>query len=204
MTPDQLKKIMPNCDAVVFAPLLTACFAEFGITTKADQAGFLGNIGAETGELTRFSENLNYSAQRLVEVFSARYTPTLAAAHANKPQVIAEHVYGGRFGNGPEGCGDGWAFRGGGGIQLTFKGNYLPAAKRFGMDVGAFASWIRTNAGAIRSAGDFWRANKISARAADFDGQCDLVNIGKKTQKEGDAVGYAKRLVIRNRAMEVL
>ena len=204
MTPDQLKKILPLCDAAVFAPIITRCFADYGISSGLDQASFLGSIGAETGGLTQFSENLRYSAAQLLKQWPNRYTPELAARHAGNSQLIAEHVYGGRFGNGPEGSGDGYNFRGGGAIQLTFRGNYEPAAKRFAMPVEQFAAWIRTPEGAIRSAGDFWRANKISARAADFDGQCDLVNIGKKTIVAGDAIGYAKRLAIRNLALQVL
>ena len=204
MTPDQLKKIMPRCDAAIFAPLINACFAEFGISTKADQASFLGNVGAETGGLTVFSENMNYSAARLLEVFPTRYTPALAAAHAGKPELIANHVYGGRYGNGPEASGDGYRYRGGGGIQLTFKANYEAGARRRGVSIEVYALWVRTPTGAIWSAGDFWKARNISARAADFDDQCDMVNLGRKTEKVGDAIGYDKRLALRNLALQVL
>jgi len=201
MTPEQLKKIMPRCDAAIFTPLLNACFAEFGITSKADQAAFLGNVGAETAELTQLSENLNYSAQRLLEVFPTRFTPASAAALAGNPVAIGNTIYGGRYGNGPA---EGYKYRGGGGIQLTFKANYEAGARRRGMPVEQFADWIRTPGGAIWSAGDFWKARNISAAVADFDKQCDLVNLGRKTEKVGDSLGYAKRLAIRNLALQVL
>lgn len=205
MTPEQLKKILPRCDAVTYAPLFNSCFQEFGIVTKEDQASFIGNVGAETGELTQLSENLSaYTAANLLRVFGRRYSPELAARHAGNAQLIANHVYGDRFGNGPFESGDGYTYRGGGGIQITFKANYEAGARRRGMPVAEYARWIRTPEGAIWSAGDFWKANRISARVADFDGQCDLVNIGKKTLAVGDSHGYARRKAIRDLAMKVL
>jgi len=55
-----------------------------------------------------------------------KYFPTqaLADAYARKPEKIANRVYGGRMGNGPEASGEGFKFRGRGYIQLTGKSNY--------------------------------------------------------------------------------
>lgn len=207
MTPDQLITVLPLARprAGFFLPIILAAFAEFGMTTSIDRAAFIANVGHETGQLASFSENLNYSAEGLLKTWPTRFTPELAAQLAHRPEAIANHVYAGRYGNGDEASGDGWRYRGGGGIQTTFHDNYAAGAAHFAMDIGAFADWVRTPEGAIRSAGWFWQAHRISARAnvGDFDGCCDLVNLGHKTDKVGDSIGWADRLAIFTRAMQV-
>lgn len=207
MTPDQLITILPLARprAGFFLPIIQAAMAEFGITTSFDRAAFIANIGHETGHLATFSENLNYSADALLRTWPARFTPALAAQLARQPEAIANYVYGGRYGNGNAASGDGWRYRGGGGIQITFHDNYAAGAKHFGMSIADFADWVRTPEGAIRSAGHFWQSYGVSARAraGDFDGCCDLVNMGHKTDKIGDSLGWPDRLAIFTRAVQV-
>lgn len=79
---------------------------------------FLAQIIHESAHLTRLEENLRYSAQRLCQVWPARF-PTIEAAapFAYNPVALAEKVYGGRMGN--DSPGDGWLYRGRGPIMLT-------------------------------------------------------------------------------------
>lgn len=93
--------------------------------TNNQAAHFFGQCAHESGDFKVFSENLNYSADGLTKIFK-KYFPTVAstAGYARKPEKIANKVYGGRMGNGPEASGDGWKFRGRGPIQLTGKDNY--------------------------------------------------------------------------------
>lgn len=103
--------------------------AYFGLT-RVEAAHFFGQLACETGNFKVFSENLNYSAKRLLEVFP-RYFKTLesAQAYAGNPVAIANKVYANRMGNGPEESGDGWRYRGRGTIQLTGKNNYIAFSK---------------------------------------------------------------------------
>lgn len=87
-------------------------------------AAILSEAYHETGgRMQPISENLNYSAKRLTQVWPKRF-PTLASAqpYANNPQKLANKVYGGRLGN--DGPDDGWRYRGRGLAQITGKANY--------------------------------------------------------------------------------
>ena len=98
---------------------------KFGIDTAVELSHFLAQCGHESGGFKLTSENLNYGAKGLLGIFK-KYFPTEAKAkeYERKPEKIANLVYGGRMGNGPEASGEGWKFRGRGFIQLTGKSNY--------------------------------------------------------------------------------
>lgn len=207
MTEDQLKKILPRCDAASFIEPLNAVFAEFAINTPARQAAFIATVGHESAQLTVFSENLNYGAPALVSKFPSHF-PTLAVAmtYARQPEKIANHMYANRGGNGDEASGDGWLYRGAGAIQLTFHDNQKACADYFRLPLSAMGAWLRTPEGALRSAAWFWWKNRCNdyADVGDFDGVSDAVNRGRKTAPVGDSIGWADRLALFNTAKEVL
>jgi len=97
---------------------------------KNRAAHFFAQTAHESGNFKAFSENLNYSAKGLRNIFR-KYFPTdaLAKAYERQPQKIANRVYANRMGNGDEASGDGWKFRGRGALQLTGKFNYSEFAK---------------------------------------------------------------------------
>jgi putative chitinase len=91
-------------------------------------AHFLGQCHHETGGFRTWSENLNYSADRLMVIFKKYYSDKLLAmSHERKPELIANRVYGGRMGNNQPG--DGFKFFGRGALQLTGRNNYTEFAK---------------------------------------------------------------------------
>lgn len=118
-----MKKIAPSMTqtlATQAANLFNELCPQFGITNKDLFEEYIAQVLHESGELKTLSENLNYRADRLLEIFKAKYfTPAQAAQYAHKPQAIANRVYANRLGNGNEQSGDGWLNRGGGAIQLT-------------------------------------------------------------------------------------
>lgn len=96
-------------------------------------AHFFAQTAHETGNFKAFSENLNYSAKGLRGIFGKYFKTDLEARlYERQPQKIANRVYANRMGNGPEGSGDGWEFRGRGALQLTGHDNYQ-----------AFANYVR-------------------------------------------------------------
>jgi putative chitinase len=100
-----------------------------GIITRLRLAHFLAQAFHETGDLTILVESMSYSAARMCQVWPRRF-PTISSAspYEHNEQALAERVYGGRMGNGPEGDGDGWRYIGRGLVQCTGRESY----ERFG------------------------------------------------------------------------
>ena len=96
-------------------------------------AHFFAQTAHESGNFKTFSENLNYSAKGLRGTFGKYFKTDLEARlYERQPQKIANRVYANRMGNGPEGSGDGWKYRGRGALQLTGKDNYAAFAAYIG------------------------------------------------------------------------
>lgn len=146
------------------AAMMPAC-AAYGIASRPRLAHFLATVLHESGDLTRLTENLNYSAEGLMRTWPSRFPPEDArrwgrtADHPADERAIAERAYGGRIGNRVEGSGDGHLFRGRGLIQLTGRANYEAAAKALGVALRDLPAWLETREGAARSAAWWWRTN---------------------------------------------
>jgi len=116
--------------AQVWQTALVNAMDDFDINTPSRQAAFLAQIGHESAGLAAVVENLNYSAASLLKIFGNHFSPITARQYANKPEMIANHVYALRNGNGSEQSGDGWTYRGRGPIQLTGLRNYAGSRDR--------------------------------------------------------------------------
>lgn len=197
---DMLKEYVLESDADAFYDELSRAMDEFNIVTPRREAAFLANVIHESSGFRHLEENLNYSADALCKVWPSRFNANNADDYARQPQKIANLAYANRYGNGCEASGDGWRFRGAGLIQITFRNNHQACANYFGMALGGLPGWLRTPEGACRSAGWFWDMNNINVYADDddFDGVCDVINRGHKTDVVGDAIGYTHRLNLYN------
>lgn len=103
--------------------------------SKFQVAHFYAQVAHETGVFKTFSENLNYSEDRMLLIFKSdfdinkdRVLSVQEKAKAKElkgsPEKIANFVYANQNGNGPESSGDGWKYRGRGALQLTGRANY--------------------------------------------------------------------------------
>lgn len=143
----------------------------YQIDTPQRLAAFLATIGHESTGLTRQSENLNYRAERLLEVWPSRFTPELARQMAHKPEAIANHVYARRMGNGPELSGDGWKYRARGPIGTTGKANYeaftenLLARTNSSPDFTLHPELLETPQYGALAAADFWNDHDLNELA---------------------------------------
>ena len=130
-----ITKLIDHLPGGVYYYLSNNVAADYNINNELKLAHFLAQCSYESKGFSKVEENLNYSAARLLVVFPTHFDEDSAAEYAGKPEQIANHVYANRFGNGPEGSGDGWNFRGRGYIQLTFKPTYGDYGNFKGIDL---------------------------------------------------------------------
>lgn len=172
--------------------------AEFQIDTPKRIAAFLAQTAHESGGYTMLTENLNYKAATLAACWPNRFAvlgpdkkpkkdekgkniPTAVAnSIAGKPELIANMVYSSRMGNGPAESGDGWLFRGRGLKQLTGRDNVTRCSNALGVDLVANPDLLLEPEYAARSAGWFWKSNKLSdfADVEDISGMTKKINGG--------------------------
>ena len=119
-----------------------AVFAKYGLTTPLVAAHAMAQFSEECGAGLELQENMNYSAQRLLQVFPTHFTATLATKAAHNPEMIAEIAYGGRMGNAPPPSTDGWVFRGQGLSQCTGKDEYKALGEKVGVNLVANPGWL--------------------------------------------------------------
>lgn len=173
-----------------FAGAATALFGEFGLSQTRNRLHFfLAQIGHESGGLSIIEENMNYRAERLMQVWPGRF-PTLASAQpfAGNPEKLANNVYADRMGNGPAASGDGFRYRGRGYLQITGKEGYREVGARAGIDLVASPERAFAAADALRVACAFWRWK-------DLNTLCDTGDFAKVTRRiNGGTIGMPDRL----------
>ena len=185
---EKLKGHIP--DAVI--AMIPAVAQKFQIDSALRLAHFLAQCGHESGGFRLTKENLNYSAKGLNGIFK-KYFPTLESAlpYERKPEKIANKVYGGRMGNGPEASGDGAKFCGRGYIQLTGKDNYTAFGKSIGEDVCANPQVVAEKY-ALLSAAWFFSKNGLHKMAD--GGATDAVVTSITKRVNGGTIGLADRI----------
>jgi len=110
------------------------------IKNELINAGFfnktlINSILAVIGKESNFkpqSENLNYSAKRITEVFKS-VPLSIAETLKNNPVKLANYVYGGKYGNTDQG--DGYKYRGRSFNQITFKNIYKSIGNKLKIDL---------------------------------------------------------------------
>jgi putative chitinase len=195
ITAQQLKTIMPKCNTDQWLNSLNQAMAKFEINTPARIAAFLAQIAHESAETTILSENLNYSAVRLTQVWPQRFpTVVLAQAYAKNPEKLANFVYAGRGGNGNSASGDGWRYRGRGLFQLTTKDNYRLAGQALALPLVDKPDLLLSPEVAALTAAQFWQRLGLNVLADHQVGDNDEKDFEKISIKiNGGKVGLAER-----------
>lgn len=218
VTAEMIRRVAPQCgaNAAIVANALQPAIERFGINTRRRLGHFLAQAAHESGGFTRKRENLNYVPAAILSTFNTpklkRFTPAQAelhgrtAAHPANQVAIANIAYANRMGNrGPE-SGDGWRTRGASWMQITGTANHNAVADFFGLSRDTIGAWLSTDMGAALGAGWFWQVNNVNrfADLDDVDGVSDCVNIGRKTERIGDAIGYVERRALTADAMKAI
>jgi putative chitinase len=165
---------------------------KFELNTPLRLAHFLAQTGHESGGFKATSENLNYGAKGLLGIFK-KYFPTEAKAkeYERKPEKIANLVYGGRMGNGPEASGEGFKFRGRGYIQLTGKDNYKAFDAVVPEDILANPDLVATKYPLLSAA---WFFHKNGLHKLADGGATDAVVTSVTKRVNGGTIGLADRI----------
>ena len=188
MNLDKLKGHIPD-NVIAQIP---GVMSKFEINSPLRLAHFLAQCGHESGGFRLTKENLNYSAKGLMGIFK-KYFPTeaLAKQYERKPEKIANKVYGGRMGNGPESTKDGWKFRGRGYIQLTGKDNYSAFDKFVDDDILSNPDLVATKYPLMSAA---WFFNKNGLWSICDKGADDATVTAVTKRVNGGTIGLADRI----------
>ena len=119
--------------------LVGNALCEYGIKDPYAIIAVLSNVAKESNFKPR-REDLTYSTVERVKATFPSKTRELDDAlvkkkYVNSPERLANLVYSDQMGNGNEESGDGYKYRGGGFIQLTFKNNYENIGNKIGVDL---------------------------------------------------------------------
>jgi putative chitinase len=204
LTPEILTKVslkIKGQQAIDISTWLKEICPKYGINTADIFHEFIANVLHESDCFTDLSENLNYSAERLMQVWQKRFpNKNIANKYAHNPRLLANFVYGNRLGN--EKPNDGWAFRGSGPIQITGYENVSNFTKyynnKFGTTYTAYemADLLRTDiAVGIHSACWIFAIAKKLIDLAISDQMRDIVK-----RINGGFIGLDKRVEIYERA----
>lgn len=190
----------PDAHRTAFAALNANLFQRYGIDAGRFRLQFfLAQVGHESGGLTLLTENLNYRAERLVQVWPKRF-PNLAAArpYAGNPEALANKVYGGRMGNGPESTGDGWRYHGRGYIQLTGRDAYQAVGRIANLDLPGHPDIAIEPRHALEVVCAFWQWKGLNA-------VCDTGDFVTLTRRiNGGTVGLTDRKAWLDKVRRVL
>jgi putative chitinase len=203
LTREQLAQLLPgNPYLDHWYHALEQALPDYDINTPQRVAAFIAQCAHESGGFKALKENLNYKAVTLRKIFP-KYFPDDATANyyaslPNKQEAIANKVYGGRMGNGPEASGDGFRYCGRGLIQLTGKNNYQNFADSIETPVEDIPEFLGTFEGAVQSACWFWESNNLNQWAD----KGDILTLTKRIN--GGTIGLEDRIKHYEHALHVV
>ena len=167
-----------------------------GIKEPNALIAILSNIAKETGfKLVR--ESLKYSSTGRLRKIFPKYFSSMSeseiATYVGNEEKLANYVYANRYGNGNTQSGDGFKYRGGGFIQLTFKSNYSNVGSKIGVDLVSNPDSINTATIAAKSATQFIVNAYGSPSRCSFSSLTEaLTSVTKKVNSGGFANDYPK------------
>lgn len=144
-----LQQMWPNGNSTVpgliqgIASTAPALFSKFGLNDDLTIAHAMAQFTVECGGGHEMVENMNYSAQGLMDTWPARFDAAKAAAFAHQPQKIGNEVYNGRMGN-AVGSNDGFNFRGRGLAQTTGREAYGKLGSIVSLDLTGHPDLVNT------------------------------------------------------------
>ncbi|WP_127785802.1 hypothetical protein [Rhodovarius crocodyli] len=204
VTETMVRQGFPRCaDPAAWAKALTAAFARFPAFTPLGAATIIAKAQVETGGLTRWDENLNYSKpEQLLRMHGSRAVRTesakaaLRARPAGGPWPDIALAEAREICGKPMACGDrvyaalgGYEARGGGIVQLTGLDNQQAFARYLGLTLAQARDHMRTIEGAALT-GPWYVQHFGGQDAANRGDMREILRIvaGKRTQADLAAI----------------
>ena len=169
-----LRELAPNAlpdylEALISEP---AALQRAGLTTPLRLSHFLAQTAHETAGYVIARENTRWTPEQMCALwpgrFKTRLDPRILACRGDE-QRLANLAYGGRLGN--VDADDGWAYRGGGFLQLTGRAAYHDAGSALGVDLEGMPELIEDAAISLNAALYYWTKHDIN-RFADRNYAC--------------------------------
>ncbi|UVO33944.1 glycoside hydrolase family 19 protein [Bradyrhizobium arachidis] len=198
-----LYNLWPNGDQKVrglrdgIAATAPAVFDQFKVPrTPLVVSHVMAQISHECGAGHDVVESLNYSAERMTEVWPGRFQTIAAAApYAHDERALGIKTYGGRMGNRPN-TEDGYTYRGRGGSQVTGRDGYARLEKATGLPVLDNPDLVLDPQYFMLCAvADFVACGCLPfALQDDVAGVSSMLNVGHLVTDTRKIVGYAERV----------
>jgi putative chitinase len=199
LTLEQFKLICPACkEPEEWCELLSSELYHHGFETNEQIAMFIAQTAHESMEYNVLTENLNYSAERLLVVFPKYFRGVDTKPFHRNPQDIANRVYANRMGNGSPDSGDGYKYRGRGVLQVTGKNNYRACSEYLYGDPNVLLEdpdQLLYKPNALGSALWYWFANRL-LMVSDITKATKIIN--------GGNIGMEDRVKKYNKILNIL
>lgn len=167
ITLQQLQTFVPTNSRILqnYVTPINNTLLYYNINTLYRRSAFISQIAYESQYFRYNEENLNYSAERLLQVFPKYFDEDSAQKYAYHGEMIANRIYANRLGNGNEASGDGYKYDGKGLIQITGKYNYSQYANYLKKSLDDTCIYLKTYDGSVNVAGWFWNSRNLNSFA---------------------------------------
>lgn len=202
---------IPLDHAAVIWPYMLDAFNEFEITKQRRIAAFIAQTAHESAGYTALREDTYYTKpEALLSNFSRHFGPDKAdpSEYLRSSKKLANFVYANEGGNGDVDSGDGWRFRAGGYLGITFHDGYAWMAELLDLPLVDEPELIETHEVAARTAGAYWantqwKGENLNILADQWDIQAISGLISRGHPRKA-AAGAADRLRRSEKALKVI
>ena len=210
LTAEELQQLCPRAGQGEIDALVQGAsqLERAGINNPLRLAHFLAQVCAETGGLAIVREDTQWTAKQMCMLWPGRFK-TIADPRIllcrNDAEKLAELAYGGRKDLGNVDEGDGFAYRGGGMLQITGRAAYHGAGTAIGVDLEGAPELIEDPAISLAVALWYWTKHNCSQFADSNYGRAvgNAINRGNPYSKY-EPIGYAARQKWLERAWSIV
>ncbi len=202
---------LPDERAALVWPYLFDAMIEFDIRSHQRMAAFIAQTAHESANYTMLREDTYYrNADDVVANFSRRFGPDKAdpSEYMRSSRKFANFVYANEGGNGDFDSGDGYRYRAGGYIGITYRKGYAWMEQLLDVPLVDQPELIEWHDIAARTAGAYWvntnwQGRNLNDYADDWDIRAisGLINRGNPNKT---ATGMRDRLARSERALRVI